>query len=100
MAAPGAIHLRLQGAEGDILGNKHTVSVAPSAGRCKLPLAHRALSENVQFTAMGTTDNIPESSFATVNNEPKRDNDVQADPNCYTRVEDTLWRIPTHEHQN
>ena len=48
-----------------------------------------------EFAAMGTTDNIPESSFATVNNEPTRDNYVQADPNCFSRVEDTVWRIPT-----
>ena len=47
-AASGAIRARLQGAEGDTLGNKHTVSVAPSARRCKLPLAHRTLSESVQ----------------------------------------------------
>ena len=38
-----------------------------------------------EIAAMGTTDNIPESSYPTVNNEPqKKDNDVQADLNWYT----------------
>ena len=37
-----------------------------------------------QIAAMGTTDNIPESSYATVNNELKRDNDVHVDLNWYT----------------
>ena len=43
---------------------------------------------------MGTTDNIPESSFGTVNNELKKDdNDVHADFNWYALVEDTVWKI-------
>ena len=46
--------------------------------------------------AMGITDNIPEPSFGTVNCPTaagKRNNDVHADHNWYTELEDTVWRV-------
>ena len=97
MVAPGAIHVRLQGAEGDILGNKHTVSVAPSAGRCKLPLAHRALSENVQcgnsrqWEPLTILQNHHSPRSTT---DPKETTTSQLSPTVIPRVEDTVWRIP------